>query len=256
MRMEKWNGYLQGVTNIDEERVLVRGDRDPSAIFEGDLQACGVIGPDNRDHLWVCVLSKTNQISPTQCLELWAWWIVVYPEATVTFLIPDQPAQHIIWPNLQPLSHHLQQFTGHVRIARNGNGFLGNEFRVGGEEEVLNPTHIAIGPNPPIPITIGGGGPSFVLLMLGQTKEFHSFTFQFSHGLHGNSMVDHLKEPKLLASLHNLGFSLRVQKIYHRNPTKRRRVGFTRFEQREILKNWLRQNHHGYRKNRGKLTTL
>nr|GMD06718.1 Expressed protein [Ipomoea batatas] len=142
------------------------------------------------------------------------------------------------------------------RIARNGNGFLGNEFRVGGEEEVLNPTHIAIGPNPPIPITIGGGGPSFVLLMLGQTKEFHSFTFQFSHGLHGNSMVDHLKEPKLLASLHNMGFSLRVQKIYHRNPTKRRRVGFTRFEQREILKNWLRQNHHGYRKNRGKLTTL
>lgn len=81
-------GYLEGVTNTDEEGRVIRGNREPRAITEGNLKAGGVIGSENRYDLRIRVLSEPNQIPPTtQCFHLRTRRIVVHPKARVTLLV-------------------------------------------------------------------------------------------------------------------------------------------------------------------------
>lgn len=75
--------YLKRISDVDEEGVLVGGDRHPAAVVQGDLEAGGVVGSENGDDLRVGVLSEPNRVFP----ELGAGRVVIQPENRVALFI-------------------------------------------------------------------------------------------------------------------------------------------------------------------------
>nr|GMD87581.1 Expressed protein [Ipomoea batatas] len=71
--------YLKRISDVDEEGVLVGGDRHPAAVVQGDLEAGGVVGSENGDDLRVGVLSEPNRVFP----ELGAGRVVIQTENRV-----------------------------------------------------------------------------------------------------------------------------------------------------------------------------
>ncbi|KAK2982859.1 hypothetical protein RJ640_006510, partial [Escallonia rubra] len=99
-----WSMYLQRVTNVDEERVLVWWNRNPVPISQRDLEPRSVIRSQYRNDLWVSVLPKPNQIPTVQFLKLRAWRVVIEPKNRVALLIHQKLTKHIPLLNLQSVS--------------------------------------------------------------------------------------------------------------------------------------------------------
>lgn len=90
-------------------------------------------------------------------------------------------------------------------------------IRGGGEEKILNPAHISVGPDFLVTVAEGALRARFVLLLLGQFEEFNSLVFEHIQELHGNAMVDDLEEPEILARFDQNLLGVRIGKVDNRN---------------------------------------
>lgn len=95
----------------------------------------------------------------------------------------------------------------------NGEGFGGDDFGVGVEEEVLHPTHIAVAADYLAAVAEGVGRAGSVLLGLRSPEETHSFIFEVGHELQWDAMVDELEEAELLGGSDYEGLGLRVGEV-------------------------------------------
>ena len=101
-------------------------------------------------------------------------------------------------------------------LLENEEGLWGDDIRVGVEEEILDPTHIAVGADSLAAIAERVRGASHIFVSLGFHEELEGFVFQVGHELQWNAMVDDLEEAKLLACLDDERLGLGVREVDHR----------------------------------------
>lgn len=78
------------------------------------------------------------------------------------------------------------------------------------EENILYPAYITIRSDPFTTVPKRVGWTRLVFMRLWQSKEFDGLFFQLGQKLWSDPMVDDFEEPKLLASLYDLGFGIWV----------------------------------------------
>ena len=74
-------------------------------------------------------------------------------------------------------------------------------FWAGCEEEIFDPTDVAVGTNTLVSISEGIGRPCFFLLRERQREELDSLCFQIGDEFSWDAMVDDLEESKLFTGL-------------------------------------------------------
>lgn len=96
---------------------MIGWDRDPIPIPSRYLKPGSVVRSENGDDLRIGVLSESDHVPLSAIdgsfVELRAWRVVVEPEDRVTLFVHEKLAQHIPLLNLQPVSHELENLTGH-----------------------------------------------------------------------------------------------------------------------------------------------
>lgn len=110
-------------------------------------------------------------------------------------------------------------------FSENEAGFFGEDVGISVEEEVFDPTDIAVGANSLAAVAERVGRAGSVFFGLWEIKEIESFGFETGHELHWDAMVDNLEESEVFAGFDNGGTGLRVRQVHHGDSIEEARGG-------------------------------
>ncbi|KAF7840472.1 hypothetical protein G2W53_002770 [Senna tora] len=131
----------------------------------------------------------------------------------------------------------------------NGERLRGNNFWIGIEKKVLDPTHIAVGSNSLGSIAEGVRRSRFIFLRLRKFEELESLVFERGHEVQWDAMVDELEEAEFLGGLDYEGLGVRVREVDFWDFGREEGGGgggLAGFDEEEgVERRRIRENHHG-----------
>lgn len=123
-----------------------------------------------------------------------------------------------------------------MRVAlENGRGFLGGNFGVCVEEEILDPSNVAVWADPFASVSKRVWWARTVLLVLGLSEELLGLRFQLRRELGRNAVVDDLEESELPAGLGHGGGGAGVGEVDDGDSGEEGWAGLAGFDGREMV---------------------